>query len=131
MIKRQGEYYICEDEGPQGEKNEPLIEVQDQEYKSVGDIKERLNLIRERVAVLKREKEEMKTQPLKLSNVFQEQPTEVNDYLVNISIPSELLSLEERIEKIEEKLSHNEIQRQGVEKNGNIVERVKKLQKKL
>lgn len=42
-----------------------------------------------------------------------------------------MLALEERIEKIEASVTANEIKRQGIDKNGTVVDRVKKLQKKL
>lgn len=69
MIKRQGEYYICEDEEPQPEKKEAVAQ-EDREYRSVGDIKERLALMRERVSQIKIERAAQQPQPLRLSEVY-------------------------------------------------------------
>lgn len=73
MIKRQGEYYICEEDEPQQERKE-IVEDEDREYKSVGDIKERLNLMRERVNAIKAERAAQQPQTLKLSDIYQEKP---------------------------------------------------------
>lgn len=73
MIKRQGEYYICEEDEPQQEKK-VVVEDEDREYKSVGDIKERLNLMRERVNAIKLERAAQQPQALKLSDIYQEKP---------------------------------------------------------
>ena len=47
---------------------------EDREYKSVGDIKERLNLMRERVNQIKTERAAQQPQALRLSEVYKEKP---------------------------------------------------------
>lgn len=65
-------------------------------------------MIKQRVQILKDEKASAPSaSKLSLASAFQEQSLDLNDFMINLSIPNELLDLESRIEKLEERLSCN------------------------
>jgi hypothetical protein len=105
MIKRQGEYYICEDQEAPPQPLPP--HPNDQLLTTVGDIKERLALIQQRVHTLKIKLEAAPPLGRLSLSAFQEERAELVDYSVSLSVPSELLELEGRVERLEEKVAGN------------------------
>ena len=111
MIRKEGDYYICDEAGPAEEQVEPPKQQAppQHEYSTVGSIGDRIVLMRQRVDALKahRAAAEAKPSTPKLAEVFPESWEELDSYAVNLHIPSELLQLEERIEVVERRMQPN------------------------
>jgi hypothetical protein len=85
------------------------------------------------VETLRREKQEQseKQKQLRLSEVFAEEVTGAEEYGLNLMLPAEILEIERRVEKLEERVQPGELQRQRVDRNPAIIDRIRRLQKKL
>lgn len=62
MITQEGDYYICEGKSDSPEENRVNSKATEQVLEAKGDIKERLALIKQRISVLKEEKEKQAQQ---------------------------------------------------------------------